>query len=187
MPRIRRFPTARDARRDDRRHHPQQLPVPHRRPNLFKQVPSWKVYVGGMNGPCSTPPNPNYDPRTNAPTWVGVPQAICRRQDVPMGSLSSGALTRDLNAGKLPRFSMLVPGLCQSMTFVQVVSGGPPEISTFVALGDQWLGQRLDQIVASPRIQVRIDRGVRHLAVRVAARTTSIASHVLGIRPAASR
>lgn len=124
-------------------------PCPTVNPNLFNQVPNWKVYVGGMNGRCSTTPNRNYDPRTNPPTWVGVPAAICRRRDVPMGTLSHGALTRDLRAGTLPRFSMLVPGLCQSMTFSKDCAGGSPKISTFVALGDHWLGQRLDQIVAS--------------------------------------
>lgn len=118
--------------------------------NLFKQVPSWKVYVGGMHGNCSSTPKPNYDPRTNPPTWIGVPEATCRKQDVPIGGLSSGALTADLNNNTLPRFSMLVPGLCQSMTFSKPCSGGHPQISTFVALGDQWLGQRLGQIVRSP-------------------------------------
>jgi hypothetical protein len=117
--------------------------------NLFKQVPSWKVYVGGMHGNCSTTPNRDYDPRTNPPTWVGVPAATCRRQDVPMGGMASGALTHDLENDTLPRFSMLVPGFCESMTFSKPCSGGQPRISTFVALGDQWLGQRLGQIVHS--------------------------------------
>jgi hypothetical protein len=125
-------------------------PCPTQSDNLFKQVPSWKVYVGGMNGNCSTTSNLYYDPDLNSPTWIGVPAKQCRTHDVPLGNLKTGALARDLNTGKLPRFAMVVASVCTSMTFSRPCAGGSkPPTSAFIAQGDQWLGHQLDQIVHS--------------------------------------
>lgn len=118
---------------------------PHFPLNLFKQVPNWKVYVGGMKTACSHSENPNYDPRFNPPLWVDVAPQACKARDVPIGSF-----TGDLKGGALPRFTILVPGLCSSMTFKSRCVGGLKATpGDFVTNGDRWLGARLDQITHS--------------------------------------
>ncbi len=113
--------------------------------NLFKQVPNWKVYVGGMKTACSSTANTNYDPRFNPPLWVDVAAHDCKARDVPIQSF-----TGDLEGGALPKFSILVPGLCQSMTFNRNCVGGVnAKPSDFVSNGDHWLGARLDEITHS--------------------------------------
>ncbi len=116
-------------------------PVPR---NLFKQAPSWKVYVGGMKSNCSTAPNTYYNPDTNPPLVLGVAQRACARNDVPLPRLHA-----DLAKNRLPRFTVIVPSVCQSMTFDRECVGGKQKLSTYVYLGDAWIKDTVRSLVSS--------------------------------------
>jgi hypothetical protein len=120
-------------------------PCPVTPANVFKQVPSWKVYVGGMNGNCSAVASTAYDPDSNPPLVLGMDQDVCRRYDVPLKHLNA-----DLKANRLPSLSVVVPSVCESMTYDKPCAGGSKQPSSvFVGRGDDWLGPQVDAIVKS--------------------------------------
>jgi acid phosphatase len=70
---------------------------------------SAKSYMETMPHNCDT--SPNDDPYSNHHNpWIFYTddQASCQKYDVPMGSVSSGALASDVSTG-LPNFSLVVP------------------------------------------------------------------------------
>jgi phosphatidylinositol-3-phosphatase len=104
-------------------------------PNLFNRVSSWRVYTGGMRTTCQRTDSSLYRARNNPGLlFAGIP---CRRNDVPLRRLPG-----DLKHNRLPRFSIIVPNACQSMSFDSHCPGRHT-IPAFVAAGDLWLGHYL--------------------------------------------
>ena len=109
-------------------------------PSLFEQVASWKTYNGGEVTPCESDYggdnfDVNHDP---AAYYVRIADA-CRRNAVPLGSPTAGALVDDLAHDTLPQFAIVAPDLTQ-----RDMHSGP------VADGDAYLGALVAAIVASP-------------------------------------
>lgn len=72
------------------------------------------AYVDGMPSPCAPGPAGLYAVKHNPWAYYAAPasRVQCRAHDLPLGSLGSGALRRDVDAGTLPTVGMLVPDLC---------------------------------------------------------------------------
>lgn len=72
------------------------------------------AYIDGMPSPCAPEPAGLYAVKHNPWAYYTAPasRAQCRAHDLPLGSLASGALRRDVDAGTLPTVGMLVPDLC---------------------------------------------------------------------------
>ncbi|MGN6378875.1 MAG: alkaline phosphatase family protein, partial [Gaiellales bacterium] len=116
-------------------------------PSLFKQVPSWGVYMESMPSACTTTDAPlaHYVARMNAAIFfAGLP---CRKRDLPLGTPARGKFATALAAGKLPRFSFIVPNECDSMSFSH--SCGASKLGDFVALGDFWLRTWMRHLLSS--------------------------------------
>jgi phosphatidylinositol-3-phosphatase len=110
-------------------------------PNLFNRVSSWRVYTGGMRTTCQRTDSSLYRARSNPGLlFAGIP---CRRNDVPLRRLAG-----DLRHSRLPRFSIIVPNACQSMSF-DAHCRGQHTIPAFVAVGDLWLGHLLPELTGS--------------------------------------
>lgn len=110
-------------------------------PNLFNRVSSWRVYTGGMRTACQRTDSSLYRARSNPGLlFAGIP---CQRNDVPLRRL-----TGDLKHNRLPKFSVIVPNACQSMSFDSHCPGRHT-IPTFVAAGDVWLGHLLPKLTGS--------------------------------------
>jgi len=105
--------------------------------SLFEQVGSWKTYAESMPRAClrhdSYPYAVRHDP---AAYYTRLRGQLCRR-DVPMGDLRRGAFVRDLATRRLPRFSLLVPNLCNDAH------------DCSVATADAWLGRVISRIAQS--------------------------------------
>jgi phosphatidylinositol-3-phosphatase len=73
-----------------------------------------KTYAEAMPTDCALGNEETYAVRHNPWTYFEDPteRAACAQFDVPLGSLSAGALVDDINAGTLPTFSLVVPDLC---------------------------------------------------------------------------
>jgi Phosphoesterase family len=69
----------------------------------------------------------------------GDDPAACQRDDVPLGSLTAGALVNDLDRGQLPAFSFITPDLCNDTHDCGVDVGD--------AWLRQWVGLLLDSAV----------------------------------------
>ena len=114
-------------------------------PNLFNRVSSWRVYTGGMRTTCQRTDSSLYRARSNPGLlFAGIP---CRRNDVPLRRLA-----RDLRHNRLPRFSIILPDACQSMSFDSHCAGRHT-IPAFVAAGDLWLGRLLPELTGSSTYQ----------------------------------
>jgi len=70
------------------------------------------TYAEGMRTNCQQRDTGRYAVRHNPWTYFPAERAACRRHDVPAGTPARGALRRDVRAGRLPTFSMLVPDVC---------------------------------------------------------------------------
>jgi hypothetical protein len=64
-----------------------------------------------MPAPCDPSLSGNYDPNHNP--WVYFPSesAACRANDVPAGTVASGALVSDIRHGTLPNVGLITPNL----------------------------------------------------------------------------
>jgi phospholipase C len=73
-----------------------------------------KTYAEAMPGNCALRNSGTYAVRHNPWTYFDdrAERAACERFDVPTGSPTSGALSDDTTAGKLPTFSLVVPDTC---------------------------------------------------------------------------
>jgi hypothetical protein len=129
-------------------------------PSIFSQVdPSWRSYEEFMPAGCNHTAQTGsasagfYVSRHNpAASYsslpVGAPKAgDCKDYDEPLGTATSGALVHDVDAGTLPRFSFVTPGLCDDMhAFPRGVAGCPNPIKT----GDSWLATWIPIITGGP-------------------------------------
>ena len=100
---------------------------------------SWKTYAEGLPRPGFTGPfagryAKKHDPFVYFRRVLSAPKRLSRV--VPLG-----AFRRDLAAGVLPDYSLVVPDLCNDMHDCPV------------ATGDRWLGRFLAPLLASPQLQ----------------------------------
>lgn len=128
-------------------------------PSIFSQSPDWKGYAESMASNCATSDNGGsagyyYTRHNPAPYYTSI-RAECDRQDVPLGTLSSGALHTDVVEGALPAFSTVTP------------NGVDDGHDSSVAAADQWIGPWISQITQGPdytggrlAIEVVWDEGV---------------------------
>jgi hypothetical protein len=115
-------------------------------PSLFKQVPSWGVYIQSMPSNCRTSDaTGGYVARMNPAAYFT--KVGCPARDRPLGSTSDGPLAKALDSGTLPRLSVIVPDECHSMSFSH--GCGSTKLGVFVALGDQWLQGWMKRLLAS--------------------------------------
>ena len=124
--------------------------------SLLSQVGgSWKIYAEDMRRPCQRVASGFYLPLANPATFFT--SAACALHDVPMGTTASGALAGDLASGHLPRFSMLVPDVCDSGSGAahkpQYKGCGKVKHVFEVARADSWLQLWMAKIVKSPAYQ----------------------------------
>jgi hypothetical protein len=110
--------------------------------NLFRQVRNAggtaRTYAESMPAPCWAGETGHYTFITNPALYYSSlgDAAACLADDVPMGTIGSGALAADIDAGTLPTFATLVPDLCGN-------SHDCP-----VAAADAWLAQWVTRILA---------------------------------------
>lgn len=108
--------------------------------NLFEQVgPSgWKGYAESMTSACQRSSSGEYVSRHNPAVYYTDLGAACSADDVPLGSVTSGALLSDVQAGTLPTVSTVTPNLIDDMH------------DGTVADGDAWLSQWIPVITSGP-------------------------------------
>lgn len=96
------------------------------------------TYAESMVTPCQTTNSARYAARHNPWAYFTNERSVCKAHDVPMGTLTSGALRSDINAGTLPTVGMMVPNL------VNDAHDGT------LGQADAWLHTWLPQIMAGP-------------------------------------
>jgi len=104
--------------------------------SLLTQVPSWRAFIGGMPTPCRKFAATGYSRLSNPPTYLTV--RGCPRNDLPLGTPTSGRLAQLLTANTLPAFTMIVPDGCHDTGFDKHC-GGVKKRGAFIARGDTWL------------------------------------------------
>ena len=104
--------------------------------SLLTQVPSWRAFIGGMPTPCRKFAATGYSRLSNPPTYLTV--RGCPRNDLPLGTTTSGRLAQLLTANTLPAFTMIVPDGCHDTGFDKHC-GGVKKRGAFIARGDTWL------------------------------------------------
>jgi hypothetical protein len=111
--------------------------------NLFRQVRASggtaRSFEEAMPGTCATAGSGRYAVKHNPAAYYvgGDDRAACQGDDVPLGTLTTGALAADLDAGTLPAFAFVTPDLCNDTHDCDV------------ATGDRWLAQWVPRLVAS--------------------------------------
>jgi len=112
--------------------------------NLFRQVRAdggtARTYAEAMPAPCALQSSGRYAVKHNpAAYYVGADdRQACTADDVPLGTLDTGALVTDLAEGTLPTFALVVPDLCNDTH------------DCGVAVGDRWLAAWVARLVADP-------------------------------------
>ena len=73
-----------------------------------------KTYAEAMPAPCALTSTTRYAVKHNPWTYFSDPasRANCQRFDVPLGTTTSGALRRDVDAGRLPTIGLVIPDIC---------------------------------------------------------------------------
>jgi hypothetical protein len=97
-----------------------------------------KTYAEGMTSRCQRHDSGRYAVRHNPWTYFPAERAACRRHDVPAGTPTRGALQRDVAAGHLPTFGLLVPDVCNDAH------------DCSLATSDRWLRSWLRTVKAGP-------------------------------------
>ena len=118
--------------------------------NLFAQVAAsgrqYRNYAESMPENCY-PKNSRdflYVVRHAPAGYYVSERARCRDWQIPLGSLTAGALHDDLTAGTLPAYSFVTPNNCNNM------HSTPRCPRRSVQIGDTWIGGWVRQILASP-------------------------------------
>ncbi|MDQ2725286.1 MAG: alkaline phosphatase family protein [Actinomycetota bacterium] len=114
-------------------------------PSIFGQEVAaghaWRSYEEAMPTACDRSDAGSYAPKHNPAVYAVDARATCAASDLPLGTLSAGALAGAVGAGTLPAFSILTPDLDHDMH------------DGTVAEGDAWLKPWLERIVAGPDYQ----------------------------------
>jgi phosphatidylinositol-3-phosphatase len=97
-----------------------------------------RTYAEGMTASCQRHDSGRYAVRHNPWTYFPAERAACRRHDVPAGTPARGALQRDVVAGHLPTFGLLVPDVCNDAH------------DCSLATSDRWLRSWLRAVQAGP-------------------------------------
>lgn len=95
-----------------------------------------KTYAESMTANCQQTNSTLYAVRHNPWAYFPDEAADCQRLDVPLGTLASGALRDDVDAGALPDVSMVVPNLQNDLH------------DGTAAQADGWLQQWLPAVMA---------------------------------------
>jgi acid phosphatase len=101
------------------------------------------VYAEGMPQNCDQGNSGTYAVRHTAWPYFVDEQQECARHQVPLGSLTSGALASDIAAGTLPDVGWAIPDLCNDGH--KCPSHGPD-----LGVADHWLQQWLPVVLAGP-------------------------------------
>jgi phosphatidylinositol-3-phosphatase len=122
-----------------------------RGPSLFSQIPTWRVYMGGMGTACQLTDSSDtslggYLVRDNPGVLFDTRQ--CAARDRPLTEFDAS-----LTAGKLGQFTVIVPPECSSMSFVHEC--GLRKAQLFVTAGDTWLAGIMGRIFKSTLYQSR--------------------------------
>jgi len=168
-------------------------------PSVFGQgAPgATRTYAEAMVEPCEQHNDGRYAVRHNP--WAYFPDegSACRRDDVPAGTPSAGALSSDLSAGRMPTFGLLVPDVCNDAhdcdlstadrwlaSWGQAVQAGADWKSGRLAVlvtfdeDDHTSGNRITTVLMHPSLHgVRVDRRLDHLDL------SASASRLLGAQP----
>ncbi len=123
--------------------------------SIFSQVdPSWRSYQEFMPRRCDRDPQVGspatghyYVNRHNPAVFYrsSPVHGDCKKFDRPLGTAASGALLRAVKIGKLPRFSLITPGLCNDM---HKLPEGVKGCADPTAHGDAWLATWIPIITA---------------------------------------
>ena len=123
--------------------------------SIFSQVdPSWRSYQEFMPRRCDRDPQVGspatghyYVNRHNPAVFYSSSpvHGDCKKFDRPLGTAASGALLRAVKIGKLPRFSLITPGLCNDM---HKLPEGVKGCADPTAHGDAWLATWIPIITA---------------------------------------
>jgi phospholipase C len=111
--------------------------------NLFRQVRAAgrteRSYDESMSANCQLASSGQYAVKHNpAPYYVGAQDRVaCQHDNVPLGTVTAGALRQDLDRGTLPAFSFVTPNLCSDTHDCPVRTG------------DDWLQPWMRSILAS--------------------------------------
>jgi len=116
--------------------------------SLFRQVKAagreWRVYAESMPSNCAMVNSGTYAVRhTAAPYYTDI-AADCRNWDIPMGTLQAGPMHDDIQAGRLPAFSLVIPNVCSEM------HGGTGCTGNVVRAADDWLHGLVPFLTSSP-------------------------------------
>jgi phospholipase C len=152
--------------------------------NIFAQLEragkTWTTFAEGMSVNCDQGPldsgyAPPYDVNHNPPVYYPALLQSCLKNDVPMGTITSGNFATALAHG-LPAFSFIAPDLNHD------THNAP------VAVGDQYLSQLIPAITAShdyrdgsTAIFLVWDEGEGGTATDCAYNTTDIGCHVAAL------
>jgi phospholipase C len=104
----------------------------------------WRVYAESMTSNCQATNSGDYAVRHTAAPYFPALKADCDRWQIPMGTLTAGALHTDLTSGRLPAFSMAIPNLCHEMHG----AGGCGK--SLVRDGDDWVKEFMTGVQSSP-------------------------------------
>ncbi len=114
--------------------------------SIFSQVdPSWRSYQEFMPHRCDrvaqagNPATGHFYVNRHNPAVFYSSEPVrgdCKRFDRALGNTASGALLRAVKAAKLPRFSLVTPGLCNDM---HKLPPGVKGCANPTAHGDAWL------------------------------------------------
>lgn len=98
------------------------------------------TYAEAMPAPCARTDGRAYQVTHNPWAYFAdaASRAQCLRHDLPAGTLTSGALHRDVTAGTLPRIGLLVPDRCHSAH------------DCSLGTADRWVAAWLHQLRAGP-------------------------------------
>jgi PKD repeat protein len=130
-------------------------------PSIFSQAdPSWRSYQEFMPTGCdhfwqtgNATAHQYYVGKHNpAASYSALPVGAptsgdCPRFDEPLGTATSGPLISDINAGSLPSFATVTPGLCDDMHLVPTGDTSCPDA---VASGDAWLSRWIPLLTSGP-------------------------------------
>lgn len=116
----------------------QPVRCPQPQVSLFEQVEvsgrEWRQFAQSMDAPCSARKTKQYEPEHAVPVYYTRLTNRCKQWDLPLGSVSSGALRFDIDRGVLPAFTFVTPD-------------GDHESGR---AGSQWLSEWISLLVATP-------------------------------------
>ena len=106
--------------------------------SIFQQAGSAGSYQEDMPSNCALTSSGRYAVKHNPEAYYTNIRTACARDNVPMGTTTSGAFLTALNSGTLPKFSFVTPNLCNDTH------------DCSIATGDSWLKSWVAKITASP-------------------------------------